>query len=79
MLRKPSVFDEISTFIAGMNPEKVVQFKPSQANQDRLDYLLERQKEALLSEEDRHELEQYLIINRIIGLAKARALTLLNA
>ena len=73
-----SVFDEISTFIAGMNPEKVVHFKPSSIHQNRLDFLLIKQQEKPLSSDEKSELEHYLIINRIVGLAKARAFKLLQ-
>lgn len=66
-------------FIADMNPEKVIRFKPSTKHQQRLDFLLDKQAEAPLSVEDQHELEQYLIINRIIGLAKAKAFKLLQS
>ena len=79
MLRKTSVFDEISTFIAGMNPEKVVNFKPSPMHQQRLDFLLNKQKETTLSTEEKSEVEQYLLVNRMVSLAKARALHMLNS
>lgn len=78
MLRKTSVFDEVSAFIAGMDPEKVINFTPSAASQQRLDDLLDKQKEKLLSVDEKSEVEQYLIINRIVGLAKARAIQLLH-
>jgi hypothetical protein len=78
MLRQSSVFDEISTFIANMNPEKVVNFTPSPVHQQRLDLLLDKQTETTLSADERNELEQYLILNRMVGLAKARAIRLLQ-
>jgi hypothetical protein len=74
-----NVFEEVSAFVAGMNPEKVVAFKPSQQSQNRLDYLLDKQQDEGLTYEEKSELEHFLIINRIIGLAKARALNLLAA
>lgn len=79
MLRKTAVFDETSMFIAGMNPEKVINFKPSPAHQQRLDFLLDKQKETPLTSEEKSEVEQYLIINRIVGLAKARAIKMLES
>lgn len=78
MLKKTSVFDEISTFIAGIDPEKVINFTPSAASQQRLDVLLDKQKESPLPADEKSEVEQYLIINRIVGLAKARAIQLLH-
>jgi hypothetical protein len=35
-----SIYDEIADFMAGIDPKKVVAFKPSEANQNRLDALL---------------------------------------
>lgn len=77
MVSETSVFNEISNFIAGMNPEKVINFKASDSSQNRLDSLLSKQKTESLSEDEKSELEHYLIINRIVGLAKARALKML--
>lgn len=34
-----SIYDEIAGFMAGMDPKKVIAFKPSEANQNRLDAL----------------------------------------
>jgi hypothetical protein len=73
-----TVYDEVATFMASMNPEKVIAFKPSKANQNRLDFLLDKQDENGLSDAEKNELEHYLMLNRIIGLAKARALNLLS-
>jgi hypothetical protein len=73
-----SIYDEISNFIASMNPEKVIQFRPSETQQIRLDTLLDKQKETGLTSEEKTELEHYLIINRIVGLSKARAIKLLQ-
>ncbi len=79
MTKSVSVYDEVATFMASMNPEKVVAFKPSEEHQDRLDFLLDKQTESELTPEEKSELEHYLMLNRIIGLAKARALMLLAA
>ncbi|MCU0323641.1 MAG: hypothetical protein MUF45_00100 [Spirosomaceae bacterium] len=73
-LQEVSIYDEISEFIAQMNPKKVIGFKPSENSQKRVDTLFEKQKANMLSAEEKNELEHYLIINRIIGLAKARAI-----
>ncbi len=79
MVATTSIYDEISSFIASMNPEKVIQFRPSDTQQNRLDFLLDKQKESGLTLEEKTELEHYLIINRIVGLAKARAIKILQA
>lgn len=79
MVAQTSIYDEISAFIASMNPEKIIAFKPSSTNQDRLDVLLDKQKNTSLNLDERTELEHYLIINRIMGLAKAQAFKLMKA
>jgi hypothetical protein len=71
-----TVYDEVANFMATMNPEKVIAFKPSEANQNRFELLLDKQKQQLLTVEEKSEIEHYLMLNRIIGLAKAQALNL---
>jgi hypothetical protein len=71
-----TVYDEVAYFMATMNPEKVIAFKPSEANQNRFDDLLYKQQQLTLSSEEKNEIEHYLMLNRIIGLAKAQALNL---
>ena len=79
MIQNLSIYDEVATFMATMNPAKVVAFKPSLKNQERLDYLLEKQKEESLISDEKNELEHYLMLNQIIGLAKARAIKMMEA
>jgi hypothetical protein len=79
MVQKLSIYDEVATFMADMNPAKVVAFKPSKTHQLRLDLLLDKQKADGLTADEKSEIEHYLMLNRIIGLAKARALNLLAA
>lgn len=71
-----SVYNEVAEFIATMNPAKVISFKPSATNQNRFDFLLDKQTESKLSNDEKSELDRFLILNRIIGLAKAQALNL---
>lgn len=73
-----SVYNEVAEFMATMNPAKVIDFKPSATNQTRFDFLLDKQTDSGLSNDEKSELEHYLILNRIIGLAKAQALTILG-
>ena len=77
MVQHFSIYDEIAAFVASMDPKRVAAFKPSKTSQNRLDDLLDKQKDEGLNQMEKTELEHYLIINRIIGLAKARALTLM--
>jgi hypothetical protein len=79
MVQNLSIYDEVATFMADMNPAKVVAFKPSEAHQSLLDLLLDKQKVEGLTVAEKSEIEHYLMLNRIFGLAKARALNLLAA
>ncbi len=79
MVAGESIYDEIAEFMAGMNPEKVIAFKPSADNQMRLDFLLDKQKNSGLTAAEKSELEHFLIVNRIVGLAKVRAFRMLAA
>ena len=72
-------FDEIVGFIAKMDPAKLVQFSPSEKLQNRVNELLGKNQDGLLSDDERKELEYYLVLDNIISLAKVRAQKLLNA
>lgn len=78
MVQNLGIYDEVATFMASMNPAKVVAFKASEAHQARLDLLLDKQQDEGLTTDEKSEIEHYLMLNRIIGLAKARAINLLT-
>jgi hypothetical protein len=68
------VFDEIVDFITSAPmPEQILNFKPSSKVQKRLEELMDKKREEGLNEEEKHELEQFLTIEHIMRLAKARA------
>ena len=67
-------YEEIIDFIAaGSTPEAVVAFRPSNIVQQRVAELAERSKEGRLSTEEQSELEDYLQLEHIMIMAKARA------
>ena len=67
-------YEEVIDFIAaGTTPQNVIDFRPSNAAQERLDDLLSREKEGLLSAEEKFELDHYLQLEHLMRLAKARA------
>ena len=72
-----NVYDEVADFMASMNPAKVIAFKPSDANHKKYDSLLAKNEDGTITPNERSELEHFLMLNRIIGLAKARALNML--
>ena len=70
-------YEEIIEFIASRNPREVIDFKPSGPASQRAWSLVERQKDASLSVEERDELHHYLELEHLMRLAKARARQLL--
>jgi len=69
-----SAQDQIAAFLADAIPEKILSFKFSPAIQRRIELLVGRKKEGIITREEVDELERYLSYDLLIGLAKARAL-----
>jgi hypothetical protein len=69
-----TAYDEFIEFIAGgTTPESVVAFQPSEAARTRVSELIRRQKTERLSADESAELNQYLQLEHVMRLAKARA------
>lgn len=68
-----SAQDQIAAFLADAIPEKILSFKFSSAIQRRIELLVARKKEGIITHEEIDELERYLAYDLLIGLAKARA------
>ena len=67
-------YEEIIDFIAaGTTPSRVVAFQPSQEVKERVADLIHREKTTGLSPEESSELNQYLQLEHLMRLAKARA------
>lgn len=73
-MRTTKSYEEIIDFIAaGTTPEAVVAFHPSDSVQRRVAELVQRSKDASISAEEQSELEDYLQLEHIMIMAKARA------
>jgi hypothetical protein len=69
-----NVYADFVEFIApGVTPEQIVNYKPSQASQDRLDELLAKQRMFPLNRDETEELNRFEDIEHILRMAKARA------
>ena len=69
-----SACDEIIDFIvAGKSPEQIDAFRPSEQAQARISNLLDLAKTDALSSEERAELEDFLQLEHLMIMAKARA------
>jgi len=74
----PLAYQEIVEFIAAANPSSVVAFRPSEAARSRVEELITLEKTSGLSGEERSELDNYLQLEHLMRLAKARARQLLE-
>ena len=67
-------FDEVIDFIASIpKPEQVLAYKPSQTAQRYLEALLEKKRDGQLSEAEAHELDQHLMVEHLMRMAKKKA------
>jgi hypothetical protein len=68
------VYMELVDFVArGSTAEQVAKFRPSPEAQKRVAELLERQRESRLTNEEAAELDGFVQLEHILGLAKAKA------
>ena len=74
------VYMELVDFVArGSTAEQVANFRPSQQAQQRVAELLELQRESKLTEEEAAELDGFVHLEHILGLAKAKAQLILTS
>ena len=67
-------YEEVIDFIArGTTPSDVVSFQPSGEAKERVWQLIEREKTAGLTPDEKSELDHYMQLEHIMRLAKARA------
>lgn len=67
-------YDEIIDFLAGgTTPDALVAFRPSDKAVQRVQSLVAKRKDGSISSEEQSELDDYLQLEHILILAKARA------
>ncbi len=68
------VFDEVIDFITSIpQPQEILNYKPSKFTQNRLDELLEKKRSGQLNDDELHELDQFVMTEHIMRIAKAKA------
>ena len=73
-IASPKAYDEVIDFIAaGTTPKLVVAFQPSETTKARVAELIYREKTIGLSPQEKAELDDYMRLEHIMRLAKARA------
>jgi hypothetical protein len=69
-----SLLNEVLEFLASTpTPQQIINLRPSEAVQVRLSYLLDQNRNAALTPEERTELDEYLQVDHFVTLLKARA------
>lgn len=68
-----TVYDQVADFIADMNPTKLLELRATEVARERLTELIEKEKDSGLSLVEKDELDHYLVLERLIRLAKAHA------
>ena len=68
------VYEEIINFLArGTTPQSLIKFQVSETVKERIADLILRKKNDSLSENEKSELDHYLLIENLLRLAKTRA------
>lgn len=75
----PSYLEIIEFIAAGTTPQSVVEYRPSDEAQARVQELIRREKEGLLSAEEKSELDHFMELEHILRMAKARARQILSS
>ncbi len=65
--------DTVEFMATGPKPEQIVSFKPSDKMQERVRELVFREKEGVITLEEKRELDEILFFDHIMRLIKARA------
>lgn len=71
-------FSDIANSIAQMNPSKIIGLKAPKKMSDRVEFLVNRKKDNVITLEESNELERLLALDLFISLTKARAFALLK-
>ena len=69
-----TLFAEIIDFLTSTpTPEQIIAYKPSERLEQRLRYLLEQNRQDVLTADERDELDEFLRMNHFMNMMKIRA------
>lgn len=66
-------YDHVANFIATMNPTKILELRAPDSMRLRLEELIEQEKDGEITPKEKDELDHYIVLERLIRLAKAHA------
>ncbi|MDX2141332.1 MAG: hypothetical protein SF123_24820 [Chloroflexota bacterium] len=67
------LFDELVNYLVAIDPETILAFKPSSTLEDRLAYLIEQNRDGVLTPDEQTELDEFLRLNHLVNMLKIRA------
>lgn len=68
-----SAYDQVADLLATLDPAKVLDMKASGEMQERFDELAEKSANGQLTKQEKDELDHYIVLERLMRLAKIRA------
>jgi uncharacterized phage-like protein YoqJ len=72
-------YQHFADFIASLSPRQLLNYTAPTKMQQRVELLIERKREGVITKEESEEMERYFTLEHIVRLAKARALKLVAA
>lgn len=66
-------YEEVAEFLATLDPKRLLELHPSDVVQLRVEVLIDKKKNNILTSEEKYELERYMALEHLIALAKVRA------
>lgn len=68
-----AAYHELADLLSVADPKRLLNLHASKEVQQRLEFLIEKSKEAPLSPSEKDELDHYIVLERLVRLAKIRA------
>ena len=68
-----TAYDEIADLLSMADPTRLLNLRASEEMQQRLEFLIEKSKESDLDKVEKDELDHYIVLERLVRLAKIRA------
>ncbi len=68
-----SAYDQLAGILAKIGPEEVMKLRATDEMQVRMELLLKKSRENILSIEEKDELDHFIVLERLVRLAKIRA------
>lgn len=68
-----SVYDKVASVLAQLDPDAILSLRASDEVQSRFNDLVDREREGLLTELEKDELDHFIVLERLFRLSKIKA------